>query len=485
MNLQILVPLVALGIGLAVIKFNVAADNPSLALDASSQFNVAAGTGTVIPFSATPIAASVTLAAQLRGGAEGAQSVGDIAWNPIGDCTAMVGPTVSRIACNASKPSEFNPSNAAGITAAQIGMDQYLLDHRVDRKESTYGAFELGAGTDVANNNWQLNIWQNSTAAHGAPIISQLIADALLRTAGGSETASITAKLHPLPLTLTQTTQTAQTSTFTSALIIVMAFAFIPVSFATFIVRERQLEVKHQQLISGVSITAYWTSTFLFDVVSYIIPCAGSIIMILAFQISGWTEVETFAALCFLFILYGISVAPFTYILSYFLKSPAGAMTVIVGMNLIIVILIIACFVMSIIKETCQYSNGLKYLFLLFPPFALGDGLVRLSSLDSLPQLDQLCKSYHDENYVFEFGVSYSALDFNVVGPHLIYMTCCAVVYFLIAVLIDVGLSCVQAFLFTYVKLCCLCLYDSFVTLYVVCCLGTPQFDVLSAVARG
>tara|TARA_B110000977_G_C10750028_1_gene366467 strand:- start:238 stop:621 length:384 start_codon:yes stop_codon:yes gene_type:complete len=100
---------------------------------------------------------------------------------------------------------------------------------------------------------------------------------------------------------------------------------------------------------------------------------------------------------------------------------------------------------MSIIKETCQYSNGLKYLFLLFPPFALGDGLVRLSSLDSLPQLDQLCKSYHDENYVFEFGVSYSALDFNVVGPHLIYMTCCAVVYFLIAVLIDVGLSCVQA----------------------------------------
>ena len=66
---------------------------------------------------------------------------------------------------------------------------------------------------------------------------------------------------------------------------------------------------------------------------------------------------------------------------------------------------------------------------------------MRLSSLDSLPQLDQLCKLQHDDKYVFQFGLSYSALDFNVVGPHLVYMAACSLLYFAIAVFLDVGLS--------------------------------------------
>ena len=120
-------------------------------------------------------------------------------------------------------------------------------------------------------------------------------------------------------------------------------------------------------------------------------------------------------------------------------------MTAIVGFNFIVTMLIIGCFVMSIIEDTCEVSNALKWLFLLAPPFALGDGLVRLSSLDSLPQLDQLCKLQHDDNYVFKFGLSYGALDFNVVGPHFVYMAACSVLYFAIAVLLDVGLSYVLA----------------------------------------
>ena len=313
--LQICIPLVALAVGLSVIKFNVPQDGPVLVLDASSQFNVLASGGTVLPYGGVPLEASA-LAAQVGWGATPLAASGGAAWNPnglYGHCATLCGPKYAKVACD-SASGDFDPSNAANVTAAQLGMDQYLMAHARERAASTYGAFRLGAATSAEMNAWELELWQNSTAAHGAPIVLHIVADALLRVANGGAqaSASIKTNFRPLSLTQTQASQSAETSTFTSALIIVMAFAFIPVSFATFIVRERQLEVKHQQLISGVSITAYWTSSYAFDIVAYMVPCLGSIAMIAAFQISGWTEAETFAALCLLFLFYGISVAPFT-----------------------------------------------------------------------------------------------------------------------------------------------------------------------------
>lgn len=39
------------------------------------------------------------------------------------------------------------------------------------------------------------------------------------------------------------------------------------------------------QIISGVSVGAYWTSTFVFDVMTYLIPCAVFLGLIYAFDV--------------------------------------------------------------------------------------------------------------------------------------------------------------------------------------------------------
>lgn len=39
------------------------------------------------------------------------------------------------------------------------------------------------------------------------------------------------------------------------------------------------------QIISGVSVGAYWMSTFVFDVVTYVIPCAVFLGLIYAFDV--------------------------------------------------------------------------------------------------------------------------------------------------------------------------------------------------------
>ena len=43
---------------------------------------------------------------------------------------------------------------------------------------------------------------------------------------------------------------------FIVALFVALAFAFVPATFALFVVRERQQKSKHQQLVRGVSVVA-------------------------------------------------------------------------------------------------------------------------------------------------------------------------------------------------------------------------------------
>lgn len=92
-------------------------------------------------------------------------------------------------------------------------------------------------------------------------------------------------------------------------LFVIIAFSFIPASFAVFVVKEREINAKHQQLISGVSIPAYWLSTFAWDIMNYMLPCILSIILIIAFDIKQLTTGDALAATILLFLEYGMSVA--------------------------------------------------------------------------------------------------------------------------------------------------------------------------------
>eukprot|EP00435_Cladocopium_sp_Y103_P007432 s4562_g2.t1 len=69
--------------------------------------------------------------------------------------------------------------------------------------------------------------------------------------------------------------------------VIIIAFSWIPPAIVAYVVREREAHhnSKHQQLISGVSIFAYWTSNFLWDVCLYVLPLAFTILFLWLFGI--------------------------------------------------------------------------------------------------------------------------------------------------------------------------------------------------------
>lgn len=72
----------------------------------------------------------------------------------------------------------------------------------------------------------------------------------------------------------------------------IASFPFILASFAAFVVRENETGSKYLQKISGVSIEAYWISSFLFDMISYTVTAAVIVGLMFAFNAQGLTTTD-------------------------------------------------------------------------------------------------------------------------------------------------------------------------------------------------
>lgn len=153
----------------------------------------------------------------------------------------------------------------------------------------------------------------------------------------------------------------------------------------------------------------------------------------------------------------------FTYCLTYLFKSHSTAQTVVLLVNLFCMVLLIAAFVMGFIDSTCKANQGLMYLYKcgspplsLSPPcshpgdcvssrlvrfmpgFALGNGLIQLTVMDQLQATYSDCGRM---TLAQQLASSYGPFSWIVAGSNLTYMAIETIVYFAIAVAIDVMLS--------------------------------------------
>ena len=150
---------------------------------------------------------------------------------------------------------------------------------------------------------------------------------AILRERSGESRAQIEMTIHPFGNTLNALSSTQQVVGILFAIILLLGWAFIPAAFVEFIVRERQLGVKHQLLISGTSIFSYWLSNVIFD---FIISCCSLVLVTTIITVAAYAgnieyfqvhyEPETFFAFIILIAAYYVVAAPMMYFVSWFFK---------------------------------------------------------------------------------------------------------------------------------------------------------------------
>ena len=329
-----------------------------------------------------------------------------------------------------SGATQFPAIGVPGSTSI-FAMSQYILGNRNVYAASQIGAFSIDSLTfssrtpsSVASASYVIH--GNYSALHSGPLYASIMADTIVKTINPA--ASISISLFPLPSTYVEKSFLEDFNVNLVVTFILLAIPYVPAAFATFVVREREVKAKHQQLVSGVSIPAYWLAAFLWDNFSYQLTVWLIVILIAIFpKTESLSGTDTVGATIGLLILFGGAISGFSYLISFLFSTPSGAQIAVIFIVFVLgLILTIVGLVLRQIPSTSKvYLSSIRYLFALFPPFALGDGLQSLSLIKVLSIIE------------LPGGETYKPLDWNITGMNLVFLTWETFAYLLLTIMYE------------------------------------------------
>jgi ATP-binding cassette, subfamily A (ABC1), member 3 len=238
-------------------------------------------------------------------------------------------------------------------------------------------------------------IQYNFSAFHISPTLQAVATEALARQALGVDEFSVQATIAALPLTKVESAISKSDDAFTAWFLVVLSFPFIAGAFATFIVQERESKAKHLQTVAGVEPWAYWLSTYMWDVLNYLIPMTMTVIFMFLFDVGVLTSTarNVFGGVLALFFLFGPAMAGFTYCLSFgFSNANLCNIIVIISGFLVGMGGPITCFILEIIGTDTSNPNSnlvdiakiIAWILRFHPCFCLGRGIFYAINIDTI-----------------------------------------------------------------------------------------------------
>ncbi|XP_063255537.1 ATP-binding cassette sub-family A member 13 [Prinia subflava] len=170
------------------------------------------------------------------------------------------------------------------------------------------------------------------------------------------------------------------------ALCIMLGFSILTASIGAAVVKDRVSGTKRLQHITGLGYKTYWLANFCCDMLFYMVPVTLCVGVISAFQLSAFTFRKNLAATVLLLILFGYATLPWMYLASRFFSSSDVAFISYISLNfvfglctMLVTLLPRLLAIISKVKSFQNIYNILKWAFIIFPQFCLGQGLIELS----------------------------------------------------------------------------------------------------------
>jgi len=233
---------------------------------------------------------------------------------------------------------------------------------------------------DKTSYNYQYTALIDTRAQEGSAYAMNRINNAILRAATNNNNKKITVIVAPFQ-------KTAGTSSFDNifkgliyAFVLGIAMSLLPASLITYIVKEREFNAKHQQVVSGVSIYAYWFSNFTFDIIKYLIPAIINVLTAMILDASALIDDDKLVALWLDFILYGFAIIPFVYLTAFLFRNYGTAQIAAFFFNFctgFIVSLIVS--LLKIFDGTRSAANAIQWFLRPLPSFAVTSALLNLA----------------------------------------------------------------------------------------------------------
>ncbi|KAF1787653.1 P-loop containing nucleoside triphosphate hydrolase [Phytophthora cactorum] len=258
--------------------------------------------------------------------------------------------------------------NASGTTGYSLALGQQLYERGygkgADLVEGQYGGYLLYG--DSNQNLFGYNIFTNTTASHSSVVFKALMDQAVLKVNN-----------YPLPYTAAAKAVLNSNSSFTASLFICIAFTFLPASIVVFLVKEKQAEhnSKHQQLVSGVSLPAFWLSNYIWDFVMYAVPGVRAVLIYTVITARPHFPAviscsSSSARICPSL----LPVVPF--------KDTRRADVHDRAQLMIGVVLMLTSFILDMFGSTSDVNSVLKFLWRFSPLFNLGSALLNMVTAD-------------------------------------------------------------------------------------------------------
>jgi ATP-binding cassette subfamily A (ABC1) protein 3 len=127
-----------------------------------------------------------------------------------------------------------------------------------------------------------------------------------------------------------------------------------------------------------MSINAYWLANLVYDYLIYAFVFLIVMGIIKGLDIASLTDGNAFAATFMLFIFYGLSYIPLTYILSFYYKNYASAQATYYFITFLAggLLPLITFFLRSLGRQSNRLGRIIAWILRIFPPFAFGEGLL-------------------------------------------------------------------------------------------------------------
>ena len=279
----------------------------------------------------------------------------------------------------------------------------------------------------------------NFTSLHSSILFQALADEAIVREATGKPSFKIKPSIWPLPITDRENNFAKAENSFSAWFLMILSFPFITGAYATFIVTERMTKAKHLQTVAGVKPSAYWLSTYFWDILNYQIPLWLIIILMYITGIDAYTRKERDipGAVVLLLIAFGPAAAGFTYCVSFLFKSPSAANLFVIVFNFFIGLAgPLVCYILRLIQTINNRSGDgtnsqtlknaakmIESICRFIPSFALAKGLYFTINIESIAD--------------FEEKPDLSAWSTEIILLEFIFLLLEGVAYVWLAVLID------------------------------------------------
>uniref|UniRef100_A0A8C7N8Y5 P-type phospholipid transporter n=1 Tax=Oncorhynchus kisutch TaxID=8019 RepID=A0A8C7N8Y5_ONCKI len=266
-------------------------------------------------------------------------------------------------------------------------------------------------------------VWYNNKGWHAMVAFMNVANNAILR-------AHLPRNVDPMQyVTLVPSLKT--TRELITAICVIFAMSFIPASFVLYLIQERVTKAKHLQFVSGVSPLVYWLANFFWDMMNYSLSTAMVVGIFVAFDKKCYTSPTNLPALVLLLFLYGWSVTPMMYPMSYIFNIPSTAYVSLSCINLFIGINSSALtFILELFENNralLEFNEWLKKGLLVFPHFCLGRGLIDMAMNQAVTDV----YAHFGEDRAMD------PFKWDFVGKNLVFMAIEGCVYFLFTILIE------------------------------------------------